>query len=351
MFPRVSSSIEVSDKRGSEKIFYNFLLLLVNAVAGTFQIVLFAIFIWAEEGSLAALRQNVVKHIVMDVKTTFKMSLPPILLILSSELLRISSDPLPVQSQSANNYLIIGVLIFAVLVLKKKFYLSQALAIYLVAKGLDQFPAENNLWIDEQTATTPINTFFGHFTIMWAILCYGLSYVVLELILKSSEVSLWIRGIQMNLFTVPLYLIMSFTEDRSSEIGFFENFNLIACFFIVFTIAQRMMELFVIKVVDSVYRCLALATALVIIGIIRNPFTDALKLGSGLVLAGACLYAVMDHFPKWGEIHEAESEDEYRESPVDSAETIAKGYQNVQTVSSAVERGVPNAEVYLKLID
>lgn len=334
----------------------DFSLYIVNTVAGIIQIVLFTIFIYLEEGSFSALKHNVVNHIFMDMKTTFKMALPPIFLILSSELFQISSNILPVQSQSATNYLIIGVAIFTVLVLKKKLYLSQALAVYFVAKGLDQFPPDGNFIIDVQEKTSKMEMFFGYFTILCAILCYGLSYVILEKLLKSSDVSLWIRGIQLNFFTVPLSLLISITGDSMTEDsrGFFDNFNLIACFFIVFKIAQRMMELFVIKVVDSVYRSLALSTALVIIGFIKHPFAiDELytsvpsKLGFGLVLAGICLYAVMDHFPKWGETEL----DDYRESPVDCTETVAKGYQNVPTVSSAVERAVSNADVYLKLID
>lgn len=294
------------------------------------------------------------------MKTTFKMALPPIFLILSSELLQMSSKILPVQSQSANNYLIIGVALFTILVLKKKFYLSQALAVYFVARGLDQFPSDGNFMIDAHEKTSRMNMCYGHLLIVCTILCYGLSYVILEKLLKSSDISLWIRGIQLNLFAVPLSLLISFSSDlmTGDSRGFFDNFNLIACFFIVFKIAQRMMELFVIKVVDSVHRSLALATAFVIIGFIKHPFaidelftTVPSKLGLGFVLAGICLYTVMDHFPKWGEIYKSESDD-CLESPVNCTETVAKGgYQNVPTVSSAMERAVFNADVYLKLLD
>lgn len=344
---------QVANYRSFQLIF----LILVNAVAGVIQIILFTIFIYFEEGSVAALKHNVVQHIFVDMRTTFKMALPPIFLILSTELLLISSKILPVQSQSAANYSIFGVAIFTVLVLKKRFFLSQAVAVYFIATGLNHFSPDLAI-IDVQEVTgDSMITFFGHFAIVWAILCYGLSYIILEKVLKSSEVSLWIRGIQLNLFTVPLSLAVSFSNDwmNGESRGFFENFNIIAWFFIIFKIAQQMMELFVIKVADSIYRCLALSTAIVIIGIIKNPFSleasydyQPVKLGTGLVLAGICLYMIMDHyFLKWGVEDEAESEEEYRESPVDFSETIAKGYQTVQTVSSTVS----NADVYLKLID
>lgn len=296
------------------------------------------------------------------MRTTFKMALPPVFLILSSELLQIAFKTLPVQAASADNYTIIGVAIFTVLVLKRRFFMSQAVAVYLIAKGLDQFPfPPEAIPIDIlqtlENKSSSTSSFYGHFTIVCAILCYGLSYIILEQILKSSEVSLWIRGIQLNLFAVPLSLLVSFSNDWLTEDprGFFDSFNIVAWFFIIFKTAQLMMELFVIKVADSVYRCLALSAAIVIMGVMQYPFaidadyTDVpVKFGAGLVLAGICLYMIMDHyFLKWGEEEELGAEEEYRESPVDYNETVSKGYQTVQTVSSTVS----NADVYLKLID
>jgi Nucleotide-sugar transporter len=330
-------------------------LFLVNAVAGIFQIILFTIFLYIEEGSLAALKLNVSSHILSDVKTTFKMSLPPIFLLLSNELLLLSSKILPIQSASAGSYTIVGVAVFSILMFKRRFFLSQALAVYFVAKGLDHFPIDNNFDVS-QAATDSTTVFYGHLAIVWAILFYGISYVTLEKILKSSDVSLWIRGIQLNLFTVPFSLMMWYANKYVNDDprGFFDNFTIIGWFYIIFKVAQQMMELFVIKIADSIYRCLALATALVVIGIMRHPFDIEanfdyvpVKLGAGLVLSGVCLYAVMDQFPKWGEINDTDSDDEYRDSPVDANETLSKGYQTVQTVSSSVS----NADVYLKLID
>lgn len=308
------------------------------------------------------LKNSIETHIFNDMKTTFKMALPPILLILSNELLLISSKVLPLQTQSAGNYTILGVAIFTVLILKKKFFMSQAIAVYLIASGLDHFPSGFNMYDIQEPKTDSVMTFYAHFAIVWAVLCYGLSYVVLEKVLKSTEVSLWIRGIQLNLFIVPFSLLISFTNDwlNDDPRGFFENFNIIAWFFIIFKIAQQMMELFVIKIADSIYRCIAMAISLVIIGIMKNPFNleDScmevpVKLGSGLVLAGICIYSIMDHyFLKWdrwdSELNDGEPEHEYRDLPLDYNETLSKGYETVLTTVSST---VSHADATNKLID
>lgn len=313
------------------------------------------VFIYFEEGSLAALKFNVETHILSDMRTTIKMALPPFFLLVSNQLLLLSWRFLPSQSLSAANYLICGVAFFSVLLLKRKFFLTQTLAVFFVAKGLDHIPTDRIVFDLQDTSET--NNLYGHLAIVLAILCYGVSYVTLEKVLKSSEVSLWIRGIQLNLFAVPLSLAMIFINDYNNEdsSGFFDNFNVIAWFFIIFKIAQQMMELFVIKVADSIYRSLSLSVALVIIGIIKYPFNfqdyfqvSPMRLATGLVLAGICLYAIMDNYPlSWWETEEEEDEQTYRELPIDFNETFSKGYQTVPTVSSSVS----NADVLLKIID
>jgi len=326
----------------------------INAVAGISQILLFAVFIYFEEGSLAALKFNVETHIFADMRTTMKMALPPFFLFLSNQLLLLSWRFLPSQSLSAANYLICGVSFFSALMLKRKFFLTQALAVFFVAKGLDQIPSDRIVF--DLQDTSEANSLYGQVAIVLAILCYGLSYVTLEKVLKSSEVSLWIRGIQLNLFAVPLSLALIFINDFNNEdsSGFFDNFNVIAWFFIIFKIAQQMMELFVIKVADSIYRSLSLSVALVIIGIIKYPFNiedsyeiSPMRLATGLALAGICLYAIMDNYPLSWLQPEVEDEQTYRELPIDFNETLSKGYQTVPTVSSSVS----NAAVLLKIID
>lgn len=294
-------------------------------------------------------------HIFNDVQTTLLMALPPIFSLAANQLLLLSSKTLPNQTHSAVNYTICGIAIFTILILKRRFFLTQAIAVFFVAKGLDQIPSVE--FDNEDFNDT--NNMYGQWSIVLAILCYGISSVILEKILKSSEVSLWVRGIQLNLFVVPLSLMMSFINDWNSNknpgdsSGFFENFNIIAWFFIIFKIAQKMMELFVIKVADSIYRSLSLSTALVVIGIMQHPFdfevnyeVSSMKLATGLVIAGIWLYTIMDHyFLYWSQSNELEDDQEYRDLPTDFNETLSKGYQTVRTVSSSIS----NTDVFLNV--
>lgn len=288
--------------------------------------------------------------------TTFKMALPPLCLLLSNQLLLQSSRNLPSESLSAANYSICGVAVCTMLLIKRKFFLTQVLAVFFIAKGLDQIPSDSIVYEFQESELSDNRRLLELGYIVLAILFYGFSYVMLEKILKASEVSLWIRGIQLNIFAVPLSLMISYINDWNNEDprGFFDSFNIIAWFFIVFKIAQQMMELFVIKVADSIYRSLSLSAALVIIGLMKYPIdfyqTLPMQLASGLVLTGISLYIIIDlAFQKWGDPNDVEDDyHTYRDLPIDFNDTLSKGYQTVQTVSSSVSNTEP---VFLKLLD
>lgn len=285
------------------------------------------------------------KNIINDPKATLRMALPPIFFILSVELLRIAGSILPLETIKANAFGIVGVAIFSLLLLKRKFLLTQILATIFIAFGLTKFSndiihATPYLWISSiPSLYNTENAIYGYLSIIASISLYGLCYVTLESNLKASdEVSLWIRGIQLNLFNVPISLFIAEYHNEQHGGGFFHNFTIIAWFFIIFVVACNMMELFVIKVSDSMFRMISLAVATMIIGILQQPFSfesdSPIKIGTGLILAGTALYSVMD-------IIQPAEDGELSEVGTEASSFVPLSlYQSVPTVSYKVKENV-----------
>lgn len=319
------------------------LLPKINIFAGLLQIILFLIFLLMEEGSLSNLCRSLYKHIFKDYKSTFKMALPPVFLILSTEFIGIANDILPNEAKSANSFYIVGVAIFCLLLIKRKLMLTQILAILFISMGLTYFPHENQIMSTLIPSILQDQEMYAYFSIIASICCYGLSYAILEKNLKASDVSLWIRGIQLNMFVVPLSLCIClgnhYINDTLETRGFFDNFNIIAWFFIIFIVACNMMELFVIKVADSLFRMIALSLAIMIIGVMKYPFsfdaTSPTKVGTGLILAGTALYTLMD-IGSFKEVEEGGMRD------LQSYIIPMKLYQSVPTVSYNVKNNIQN---------
>lgn len=296
-----------------------------------------------EEGSLSNLFSSLSKHIFNDYKSTFKMALPPLFLILSTEFIGIANNILPTEAKSANSFYIIGVAIFCLLLIKRKFLLTQILAILFISMGLTYFPHENQIKSTLIPSLLHDQELYAYISILLAICCYGLTYAILERNLKASDVSLWIRGIQLNLFVVPLSLFICLgnyyiNEDKNMEArGFFNNFNIMVWFFIIFIVACSMMELFVIKISDSIFRMIAQSLALMIFGILQHPFsfesTSPTKVGAGFILAGTILYTLMDI----GSFKEA---DEGGMRDIKQYIIPMKLYQSVPTVSYNVKNNI-----------
>jgi MFS family permease len=312
------------------------------------QILLFTIFLLLEEGSVSSVYQIIKKNICEDVRNTLKMGLPPVLLILSAEFLEIAINILPEEASRASSFYIAGVAVFSALILKKKFLLTQILAVFFIAIGLSNFPADTDFMMRSYSLVSNIleNEIFGYASIVAAICCYGLAYSILEKNLKSSDVSLWIRGIQLNIFIVPLSLLICVANQQLNEAerGFFDNFNIIAWFFIIFVVALNMMDLFVIKVADSMFRMISLSIAIMIIGIMKYPFSlssySPVKLGTGLILAGAGLYSVIDIVQPNLSILE---DDEEQVRDYNPRIVPMKLYQSVPTVSLQVKNNHNNS--------
>lgn len=297
-----------------------------------------------EESSFTNLAVLLKKHIIDDAKSTFKMSLPPLFYLLSLEFKGIANDILPSEAKASDCFYVVGVATASLIILKKKYFLTQILAILFIAVGLTYFPTDYRLSTSSFTLSNLFDDqeLYAYISIVAAIGCYGLTFAILEHNLKASEVSLWIKGIQMNLFVVPLSFMICLGNYYMYESprGFFDNFNIIAWFFIIFIVACNMMQLFVIKVADSMFRMIALSIATVIFGVMKCPFTfdtqSEVKVGTGLVLAGCFLYTLIDiAYPNFNPLS-----DEGIQDFQSYAIPMKLYYQSVPTLSSKIKNNI-----------
>lgn len=244
------------------------------------------------------------------------MSVPPILLVLSWELSHVASMIAPYENAVAKNFIIISAAFFALLTLGKRFFMTQILSLFLIAVGASKFPQNFNMsefrlltQYDEQTQLV-----IGYSMIALSVVFCGLSYVLLEKRLKSSESSFWITGIQYNLFYVPFFLLISLINDiifyEQSE--FFDAFDIFAWFYIIFISAQKIMELFVLKISDSICMQMSYITALSMIVFLEQNF-ELSRYGTGYIIYGIMLYMVLEFFPEWGVLQRYQS-NEYRDA-------------------------------------
>lgn len=244
------------------------------------------------------------------------MLVPPFLLVLSWEVYHISAMILPYETAIAKNYTIISTVFFSILILRKGFFMTQILSLFFIAVGSSLFP-QNYEFSEFKILSAYDNEsrqIIGYSLIVLSTVFYGLSYILLELRLKSPENSFWITGIQFNIFYVPFFLIVSLINDYIfyDDSEFFDAFDIFAWFYIIFISAQKIMELFVLKISDSIHMQMSSAIALSLIVFLEQNFTLS-RYGTGLIVYGTMLYSVLEFFPEWG-ILKRYQENHYREA-------------------------------------
>merc|ERR1719346_290830 len=125
----------------------------------------------------------------------------------------------------------------------------------------------------------------------------GFAGVYFEKILKGSDVSVWMRNVQLALLSVPMGLISSYLADgdKIADNGFFHGYDN----FVWFTVSQNalggLLVAVVVKYADNILKGFACSLAIIITcvaSIFIFDFSLSLQftLGAGAVISSIFLY-------------------------------------------------------------
>merc|ERR1719346_329056 len=118
----------------------------------------------------------------------------------------------------------------------------------------------------------------------------GFAGVYFEKILKGSDVSVWMRNVQLALLSVPMGLITSYVSDgaKISEHGFFHGYDN----FVWFTVAQNalggLLVAVVVKYADNILKGFACSLA-IIITCVASIFIFDFSLSLQFSVGAACV--------------------------------------------------------------
>lgn len=186
--------------------------------------------------------------------------------------------------------------IFAVLILHKKLFKLQILALVILITGavfvqLNQtYKLVEALIVDQiwrQSIITALITSFSS----------GLAGIYFEKILKDSDVTVWTRNIQLSLLSLPFALLICFIADGEQIIkkGFFYDYNLIICYIITSQAVGGLLVAAVINYSDNIIKGFITSFTPIISSIILALFCSyessiQFSLGTILIIFSTYLY-------------------------------------------------------------
>merc|ERR1719189_693675 len=143
--------------------------------------------------------------------------------------------------------------------------------------------------VKEVASSAEQSKFLGFGAALTACLLSGFAGVYFEKILKGSDVSVWMRNVQLALLSVPLGLLTALSKDGAaiSAQGFLHGYDS----FVWFTVAQNalggLLVAVVVKYADNILKGFACSLAIIITcvaSIFIFDFTLSLQFSVGAVL-------------------------------------------------------------------
>jgi len=196
---------------------------------------------------------------------TLKVCIPSFIYLVQNNLLYVAASNLDVATYQITYQLkILTTAIFAVLILKRQLIKTQWLSLGFLIIGVAMVQLsdakESNVNTENQSRAK------GFIAAISACVLSGLAGIYFEKILKGSDVSVWMRNVQLSLMSVPFGIGAVWLKHGSeiSENGFFFGYDLFIWYLVVLNATGGLLVAVVIKYADNILKGFACSLAIII---------------------------------------------------------------------------------------
>ncbi|KAA1120610.1 hypothetical protein PGTUg99_008930 [Puccinia graminis f. sp. tritici] len=244
------------------------------------------------------------KQILLEIISAdcWKLSIPAVLYVIQNNLQFVAAANLDVATFSVTYQLkILTTALCSVVMLGRQLSVTKWTALFFLAVGVALVQLQN---ISTQpggssSKKSPADTadrFIGFIAVTSACFTSGLAGVYFELVLKSSnKVDLWIRNIQLSLFSLLPALFTTLFTSSSQEGHMFSNFGFWAWATVLTQVIGGLVTALVIKFADNILKGFATSLSIILstlagVFIFGTPLPLGSALGSLVVLFSTYAY-------------------------------------------------------------
>ena len=190
---------------------------------------------------------------------------------------------------------------FAVIILRKQLKKIQWIALMFLTSGvvLVQLSSSGG---QSASQNADQNRILGCFAAISACCCSGFAGIYFEKILKGSDVSVWVRNVQLSFLSLPLGILTSLLNDWSDLLdkGFFHGYDGFVWYLVVLNAVGGLLVAMVVKYADNILKGFATSLAIIlstIASIFMFDFTLTFQFIFGVVLVIVSIF-LYSHEPK-----------------------------------------------------
>ncbi|KAJ6572919.1 nucleotide-sugar transporter-domain-containing protein [Mycena sp. CBHHK59/15] len=254
-----------------------------------------------------------IKRLAVDVfsQDCWKLSIPAILYVIQNHLQFVAVSNLEAATfQVSYQMKILTTAGFSVILLRKKLTSPQWVALFFLAIGVAvvQIQAgavrvvEDGVLLED---THIMNAMKGFIAVATACLTSGLAGVYFEMVLKNSQTDLWVRNVQLSLFSLlpalaPVFYLHTAAPQEGWTSTLFHDFGGWAWATVSVQVFGGLLTALVIKYSDNILKGFATSLSIVIsflasVALFDFRITFTFVIGSFIVLVATWLY---NHQPK-----------------------------------------------------
>ena len=220
--------------------------------------------------------------------------------VLQNNLLYLAVGNLPAATfQVTYQIKLLTTAIFSVTMLGRKLTVRQWTALLILFIGVAVVKMNNSKSVEKSSEGLEQNAVLGFGAVLLACVSSGFAGVYFEKILKTSDVSLWTRNIQLGSFGLIIALSAAFLKDGKIilEKGFFNGYNVFVWSTVAVQALGGLLVAIVIKYCDNIMKGFAYAVSIIISAVFSYfifgfEVTIMFVLGTSLVIFAVILYLV-----------------------------------------------------------
>ena len=227
---------------------------------------------------------------------TLKVCIPSAIYLVQNNLLYVAASNLDVATyQITYQMKILTTAFFSIVILNRTLIKTQWISLVLLLMGVVMVQLsdakETNVNTENQSRVT------GFFAAITATFLSGLAGIYFEKILKGSDVSVWMRNVQLSLLSLPIgIVVVMFKHGQDiSDNGFFFGYDVFVWYLVVLNATGGLLVAMVIKYADNILKGFACSLAIIItciVSVFLFGFTLSLQFiaGAAFVIASVFLY-------------------------------------------------------------
>ncbi|XP_059060126.1 UDP-N-acetylglucosamine transporter [Achroia grisella] len=267
-------------------------------MAEVFKLIICFALVMQESGNIKKGMQSMYTTVILNVKDTLRVCVPSFLYIIQNNLLYVSASNLDAATYQVTYQLkLLTTAFFAVVVLKRKLKKWQWLALALLAAGvaLVQLSSTGSSESDKTSSNLPKQSrILGFSAALAACFISGFAGIYFEKVLKESDVSVWMRNVQLSLLSLPFGLA-TYLFNEGSLNHLLKGFDGFVWYLVLLQAAGGLIVAVVVKYADNILKGFATSVAIIIscvasIFIFSFVLTIQFAAGTMLVIGSIFLY-------------------------------------------------------------